>query len=622
MSTKTLRKRIALVAVSALGAGVLVASPASADDNPAVGTATNATTATGILNVATAPSITGDAVVSTTVANLRSLGLLANSTTLTTSSVTSTATMRADGEIVFYYTGSATAEIGTTVVVAGGTISAYDSIDTASSPAAAAMNLNASKTQLSVGQDAEDNLRTVFAVTPNSGASSVTVSVYESAALGTANSGAMVTALANLQSGAVSIGTLKQRYVVTVATTSVSGVYSAADSYIAVEAAAADNTTTTTDAANANIVANGSTGFININLNDAYGVAIGGKGALIITGTNGAGIGYDAGGAATTAATSFNLTQVSSTSSSGAITVARPAAMENKGFSTTVTISWNGAVIGTKSFTFLGEVASMVVTPRRIAATKSGVSNADTFRVTYADSAGNSLIGLGTTATTVVSSTTTSVVTGASIGTQGTATDAAKGTLACAAGSSDYLAGGTAQLQLQHVNTSGSVVKSNVWTATCQGNAYSYTASFDKASYTPGSIATLTITFKDRDGDLANGMDSVGTTAGGLIAITGAPSATAVTIPADGDKPDSGTGLAGTKTYQFIVGTTEGDFQAIVSAPLINSRNGAQTNQTVSYSVKASSSAVSNADVLKAIVSLIASINKQIAALQKALLKR
>jgi hypothetical protein len=35
-----------------------------------------------------------------------------------------------------------------------------------------------------------------------------------------------------------------------------------------------------------------------------------------------------------------------------------------------------------------------------------------------------------------------------------------------------------------------------------------------------------------------------------------------------------------------------------------------------------SGGAVSNADVLKAIVSLIASINKQIAALQKALLKK
>ena len=117
-------------------------------------------------------------------------------------------------------------------------------------------------------------------------------------------------------------------------------------------------------------------------------------------------------------------------------------------------------------------------------------------------------------------------------------------------------------------------------------------------------------------------MDPVGTTAS-LIVIAGAPSAAAVTIPADGDKPDSGTGLAGTKTYQFIVGSTEGDFQAVVSVPLVNARNtSSQANQTVAYSVKASSSGVTNADVLKAIVSLIASINKQIAALQKALLKR
>jgi hypothetical protein len=43
--------------------------------------------------------------------------------------------------------------------------------------------------------------------------------------------------------------------------------------------------------------------------------------------------------------------------------------------------------------------------------------------------------------------------------------------------------------------------------------------------------------------------------------------------------------------------------------------------KTVQYKV-AGAAGVSNADVLKAIVSLIASINKQIAALQKALLRR
>jgi hypothetical protein len=608
MSTKTLRKRIALVAVVALGAGVLATSPATADDNAAVGAA-NATTAASVLNIATAPSITGDAVLAASGAGSGSLslGLLANSTAQTTASLTSTATMRADGEIVFYTTG--VIDQASTFIVDNATITGYSVAD-------GATNLSADKKTL-VAVDGEAALVINLAVTPAAGASSFIVSEYQSATLTVSNGATEVSNAAAIQAGTTSKGTLIQRYVVTVATTSASGTYSAADSLVNVDADGS-GAATGIDEANANIIANGSAGYININLLDPYGVSLDGVGALVVTGTNGAGIKYNASGGA---ATPVNITDVSN-DTNGTITVARPTAMANKGFSTNVTITWNGAVVATKSFTFLGEVASMVVTPRRIAATKSGVSNADTFRVTYADSAGNSLIGLGTTATTVVSSTTTTVVTGASIGTQGTATDAAKGTLACAAGTSDYLAGGTAQLQLQHVNTSGSIVKSNVWTASCQGNAYSYTASFDKASYTPGSIATLTITFKDRDGDLANGMDSVGTTAGGLIAITGGPSATAVTIPADGDKPDSGTGLQGIKTYQFIVGTTEGDFQAIVSAPLINSRNSSQANQTVSYSVKASSSAVSNADVLKAIVSLIASINKQIAALQKALLKR
>jgi hypothetical protein len=47
-----------------------------------------------------------------------------------------------------------------------------------------------------------------------------------------------------------------------------------------------------------------------------------------------------------------------------------------------------------------------------------------------------------------------------------------------------------------------------------------------------------------------------------------------------------------------------------------------QTAQTATYTVAAATGAISLADVLKAIVSLIASINKQIAALQKALLKK
>ena len=581
MSNKTIFKRIALVAVTALGAGVLSVAPASATDNAAVGD-TNAGTAASILNVATTASVTGDAVLSTTIADNRSRGLLANSTTIGLGSLTSTATMRADGEIVFYTTSAAATSSGDpiqTFVVEGGTITDAASSQTGGIAATTA-SYSADKKTLSLGVEDEGSKINVIAVTPSAGSTSVTVSMYETLS----TEGALaIAALSSVVSGATSKGTLSQRYLVTVAATSSSGVLSAGDSYIAgATSTTADNGgTTNVDATDSLTIASQTApyAYININLRDAYDVSLdGGKGALIITGTNGAGIAYKADGTAASSASDFNLTQVSNTSAAGKITVTKPAAAANKAFSTTISISWNGVVVGTKTVTFLGEVASMVVTPRRVGSL--GATSTDAFRVTYADSAGNALTGLGTATTTVVGSTTNQFVTGAVIGTQGSSTDAAKGSITCASGSSAYLGGGSAQLQMQFVNTaSGTTVKSNVFTASCQGNAYSYTAGWDKPVYTPGSIATLTVTFKDRDGDLANGYDTFA--ASNLVTVTGGPSATAVAIPTTTDKADGGTGLVGIKTYQFTVGTTEGDFAAVVSVPDVNTRNSSQTNQTM-----------------------------------------
>jgi hypothetical protein len=622
MSNKTIYKRIALVAVTALGAGVLSVAPASATDNAAVG-ATNAATAASILNVATKASTTGDAIVSATIATNRSLGLLANSTTIGLGSLTNTATMRADGEVVFYTTTAAATGAGdpiTTFVVDGGTITDATT-DYTGGFVAATSSYSADRKTLSVGVEDEGTKIIAIAVTPSSGATSVTVSMYKTLSTEDALD---ATALGLVVAGATSKGTLSQRYLVTVASTSASSVFSAADSYIAgaTSTTADDGGTTNVDATDSLSISSQTApyAYININLRDAYDVSLdGGKGALIITGTNGAGIAYKADGTAASSASDFNLTQVSNTSAAGKITVTKPAAAANKAFSTTISISWNGVVVGTKTVTFKGEVASMVVTPRRVGSL--GATSTDAFRVTYADSAGNSLTGLGTATTTVVSATTNQFVTGAVIGTEGTSTDAAKGSITCASGSSAYLGGGSAQLQMQFVNTaSGTTVKSNVFTASCQGNAYSYTAAWDKPVYTPGSIATLTLTFKDRDGDLANGYDTFA--ASNLVTITGGPSATAVAIPTVTDKATDGTGLVGIKTYQFTVGTTEGDFAAVISAPDVNTRNSSQTNQTALYSVKSASTAVSNADVLKSIVALIASINKQIQALQALILKK
>jgi ABC-type dipeptide/oligopeptide/nickel transport system permease subunit len=80
----------------------------------------------------------------------------------------------------------------------------------------------------------------------------------------------------------------------------------------------------------------------------------------------------------------------------------------------------------------------------------------------------------------------------------------------------------------------------------------------------------------------------------------------------------------GVLTYTFTVGTTTGmtagtytgivDFTALTAV--------AATKSTPTYTLKTGGDTTTNADVLKSIVALIASINKQIQALQKLILKR
>jgi uncharacterized protein YfaS (alpha-2-macroglobulin family) len=166
---------------------------------------------------------------------------------------------------------------------------------------------------------------------------------------------------------------------------------------------------------------------------------------------------------------------------------------------------------------------------------------------------------------------------------------------------------------MTYVNVDGSTVVSNTFDASCGGAPYSYSASFDKTSYAPGEIATLSITFKDLGGSLASDESAIATNAGSGVsdASISAPGLTMVGAPTSVDRTTNGV-----KKYTFTVGSTEGSYNAVVSFPTIDDP------ATVSYSVKAGTASVSNADVLKSIVALIASINKQIQALQKLILKR
>ena len=101
---------------------------------------------------------------------------------------------------------------------------------------------------------------------------------------------------------------------------------------------------------------------------------------------------------------------------------------------------------------------------------------------------------------------------------------------------------------------------------------------------------------------------------GSTISITGS-NLTAVSTPLSTD-----TFSGGSKSYKFTVGATGGSYNMIIDLPLWNTTTYSQTAVSVPYTIK--TSGVTNEEVLKSIVALIASINKQIQALQKLILKR
>jgi hypothetical protein len=78
--------------------------------------------------------------------------------------------------------------------------------------------------------------------------------------------------------------------------------------------------------------------------------------------------------------------------------------------------------------------------------------------------------------------------------------------------------------------------------------------------------------------------------------------------------------VAYTLTVGTTAGMTAGTYSGIVDFTDLTAV--AATKQTVTYKLSTGGDTTTNADVLKSIVALIASINKQIQALQKLILKR
>jgi hypothetical protein len=287
----------------------------------------------------------------------------------------------------------------------------------------------------------------------------------------------------------------------------------------------------------------------------------------------------------------------------------------------TVQVTYDGTVIGSRTFTFEGYAASIAISD--VVVGKVGADSAGNgvyFRYQVKDSAGNNLRSrsISNDSTANAPSSVTDISSGFVDGdTDATGSDGSKS----ADITSTTMGNGTAANIICTANGRTSVgvkyvdpldvtttIRASV-PVICADPLDTWTVAMDKAVYAPGEIATLTVTGKDADGIPAPSlvaMSGVEYSFGGM---------TAVTAPTNGDLFTSG---AGVKTYKFAVGTSEGSF--VGTFKITGATDTAA--KTVQYKVAAATGAVTNADVLKAIVSLIASINKQIAALQKALLRR
>jgi hypothetical protein len=276
----------------------------------------------------------------------------------------------------------------------------------------------------------------------------------------------------------------------------------------------------------------------------------------------------------------------------------------------TITVSYDGTVVLTKTVVFVGAPSKVTLIDSTVGvAPGSGYLQ---FKVT--DSAGN---GVGATVENDATYNAAAVAISAGITANATASAATGKTpatdTASFTGVSPFncIKSGKATIRAKVAVDAAATtyIYSDPITINCGGDLDTWTVSLDKASYAPGEIATLTVSGKDEDGNAVNSvfdMSGVEYSFGGMVAVT---------APTNGD---SFTSAVGTKTYKFSVGISEGAFVGIFKTTGATDT----TSKTLQYKVAAASGAVSMADVLKAIVSLIASINKQIAALQKALLKK
>ena len=613
MSIKTLRKRIALVAVSALGVGFLSVTPASASIS-----ATNLTPNTLYIAVTKSASGAANAPTAGTAlsSTFTSVGF-ANDTSATAQTTDSgafiygdagdirTANVYESAKLSFLAKGTTTDGDGLSVVVTGGTLSNL-AATAGTTVSLTADNVSASYRTAVVTASGSNQLMGIFNISATLG-QTATISVF---------AGASIDGLASATNGA-----LVAKYTFTVVSATTAGVYSAADSTITQQACLANSSSSGNAASNAydttTSCRNGYVGVIYVDLEDIYGSEV--TGSTLTASASAGNVTYSA------TATTGDKINAASSGFSGAITgdgevwvyVGQPVA--NTAGTSTVTIALDGAVIATKSIKWTGDVATLTIDTANSCANFSTnqpntTANIGAACVVYVakDAAGNA-VDLSSQPSVADA---TGALVGATTSTTTVATYAALQTSSRGYGYTMLVVpnnelSGKGAYQLSLTNDAGATIKSKLVDVTVsRGNTNTFAVSWDKAAYVFGDIATLTISAKDLYGNpMADGTTLAGLA---LTVNTGGFSAVGSSCT------DASYFLGGVKTCKYAVLNTEGSYSYSVDMTTVNP----QSAIIGTLPVKSATTAVSNAEVLAAIVKLIASINKQIAKLQKLIRKR
>jgi len=575
MSTKTLKKRIALVAVSALTAGFLsvVSTPVA-----------NAAEATAITKADVYVSAAASAGTAAAIGQcaIAASALLADAQTVGT--VNSTGTVLAVGAVITFNT----ATNGTGNLTLTGP---------------AKLSLSGTAASQTISQDAKGvgfvEIANALVTLEVTGAGDIVVTAKNSATIGsgTAVKTFSITGVDSCTSGATPV---------------------VANSFFSLrndpdeEGSAADDVMVAAD------LTYGETQYIAVELKNLYKADLSGTaGLLTAEGTGNVVVGIDQAGttsigfAANKAIDGDNIDIFVNQN-----TVAAPGAP----LTTTVTIKYNGTTLATKTLTFHGVGTSIVVDQADVTV---GTSNATgTFKFLVKDAAGNNLdTAVGSTPAhgSITAAAAGFVSAGIVTAAQGTVASSgstkATGTFNCVAAASAPVTSGSQSVTIA-AQIGTTLVKSNAFTAKCGDSAIrAWTASMDKVTYSPGEIATLTLAATDRHGATVGDTAVVGADFN-QISIPGMTIIGSAISSAD-------VFTNGVKTYKFRVDQNEGSFVAQAQVTVNASAVAAEkVVKTLQYTIKASGTTVTNAEVLKSIVALIASINKQIQALQKLILKR